>query len=193
MSKNVFNQIYSLSKSDREKIKNQVSSCYWFTGLSGSGKSTLANRLEVRLNKLHKHTYIIDGDNLRIGLNSDLEFSSNDRDENIRRAAEVANLMSDAGLIIIVALICPLARHRELARNIFRNKNFYEIFLSTPIDVCENRDVKGLYKKARSGQVPNFTGISSPYEIPQNPEFNIDTSRMSIDEALDMIISNSQT
>lgn len=145
----------------------------WFTGLSGSGKSTLANALEAVLHGQGKRTYILDGDNIRQGLNKDLGFTDADRVENIRRIAEVAKLMLDAGLIVITAFISPFRREREMARELIGSENFVEIHVSTPLDVCEQRDVKGLYKKARQGLIPNFTGINSPYEEPENPDLTV--------------------
>jgi bifunctional enzyme CysN/CysC len=145
----------------------------WFTGLSGSGKSTLANQLEVELYKQGKHTYLLDGDNIRQGLNKDLGFTDADRIENIRRIAEVAKLMMDAGLIVITAFISPFKREREMARQLIEEENFIEVFVDTPLEICEQRDPKGLYKKAREGKLPNFSGISSPYEAPENPDVTI--------------------
>ena len=158
------------------------------TGLSGSGKSTIANRLEEKLFKLNLHTFILDGDNVRKGLNHDLGFSDVDRVENIRRVGHVARLLLDAGLIVIVAFISPFQAERDLVRQIINTKQFIEVFIDTPLSVAEERDVKGLYAKARSGQIKNFTGIDSPYEIPKNPDLHIKTIDHSVDEAVDKII-----
>jgi len=172
MSTNIQWQSFKLTEADRAKIKDQQPLCLWMTGLSGAGKSTLANALEEKLNSLGKHTYILDGDNLRHGLNQDLGFSMEARNENVRRAAEVARLMVDAGLIVIVGLISPLKAEREHARSLFGKNQFKEIYLSTSLQECEKRDVKGLYQKARSGDLKDFTGIDSPYEAPEAPESN---------------------
>lgn len=170
--------------------KNQKALCLWLTGLSGSGKSTLANAIEQRLNALEKHTYILDGDNLRHGLNSDLNFTRSDRNENVRRTAEVAKLMVDAGLIVIVALISPYKNERSWVRSLFKKDQFYEIYISTDLSECERRDSKGFYKKARAGEIKNFTGISSPYEAPSEPDVSIDTTNKSIESCVDNILKN---
>jgi bifunctional enzyme CysN/CysC len=149
----------------------------WFTGLSGSGKSTIANLVEQELFAMGKHTYILDGDNVRHGLNKDLGFTETDRVENIRRVAEVAKLMVDAGLIVLVTFIAPFRKDREMARSLFQEDEFYEIFIDTPLEEAERRDPKGLYKKARRGEIKNFTGIDSPYERPENPDIHLDTSK----------------
>lgn len=188
MTSIIFWQSFQLSLSDRAKIKNQQPQCLWFTGLSGSGKTTLANALEVKLNQLGKHTYILDGDNLRHGLNQDLGFSLKARKENMRRTAEVAKLMVDAGLIVIVGLISPFKVEREYARSLFGKNLFKEIYLSTSLEVCEKRDVKGLYQKARSGKLKDFTGIDSPYEIPDEPEINLNMGNLTIDQAVEIIV-----
>jgi len=162
--------------------------CLWMTGLSGAGKSTLANALEEKLNSLGKHTYILDGDNLRHGLNQDLGFSMEARNENVRRAAEVARLLVDAGLIVIVGLISPLRTEREHARSLFERNQFKEIYLSTSLQECEKRDVKGLYQKARSGDLKDFTGIDSPYEAPEAPEIELNTENLTVEQAVDVIV-----
>ncbi len=169
---NIYFHETNISRTDRELIKGQKGMIIWLTGLSGSGKSTLANNLEKELHKLKKHTYILDGDNLRLGLNKDLGFGNDDRVENIRRVAEVANLMMDAGLIVITAFISPFRAERLMARTLIGNNNFIEVFVDTPLEICEWRDPKGLYKKARNGELLNMTGINSPYEIPEKPEFH---------------------
>ena len=181
-------QNFKLTETDRAKIKDQTPLCLWMTGLSGSGKSTLANALEVKLNALGRHTYILDGDNLRHGLNADLDFTMEARNENVRRAAEVARLMVDAGLIVIVGLISPLRAEREHARSLFAPNQFKEIYLSTSLAECEKRDVKGLYQKARSGALKDFTGIDSPYEEPEAPEIELNTENLSVDQAVDLIV-----
>ena len=160
----------------------------WFTGLSGSGKSTLANALEHALHQAGKHTYILDGDNIRHGLNKDLGFSDADRVENIRRIAEVARLMADAGLIVITAFISPFQRERAMARELIGSEHFVEVYVSTPLAVCEQRDPKGLYKKARSGALPNMTGISSPYEAPEHPDFIADGANKTIINLVDDLL-----
>jgi bifunctional enzyme CysN/CysC len=160
----------------------------WFTGLSGAGKSTLANEVEKELSAKGMYTMLLDGDNIRLGLNKDLGFSENDRIENIRRIAEVSKLMNDAGLIVLTSFISPYREDRRNAKNIIGVDNFIEIYISTPLDECERRDVKGLYKKARLGQISNFTGISAPYEKPDFPNISVDTSKMNIDEATSFIV-----
>lgn len=161
--------------------------CIWFTGLSGSGKSTLANALECRLNAVSKATFILDGDHVRRGLCRDLGMSAADRSENVRRTGEVAKLMVDAGLIVICAFISPYERDRRTVRSILK-QNFYEIYLDTPLEICEQRDPKGLYKKARSGKLQNFTAISAPYETPRCPDLVIDTAVLQIDESVEQIM-----
>jgi adenylyl-sulfate kinase len=188
MDKHIQFQHFALTQTERAKIKQQTPMCLWMTGLSGAGKSTLANALEQELNKKGKHTYILDGDNLRHGLNSDLGFSEVDRNENVRRVAETAQLMVDAGLIVIVGLISPFKKERNWVRGLFKNNQFKEIYISTSLQECEYRDVKGLYKKARKGEVKNFTGIDSPYEPPENPEIVVDTQNKSIAECIQFII-----
>ena len=178
-----------ITKEVREKQLHQKAATFWFTGLSGSGKSTLANELEIRLTAMGKHTMLLDGDNIRMGLNRDLGFSDEDRTENIRRIAEVAKLMNDAGLIVLTSFISPFRKDRELARSII-GEDFVEIYVSTPLEECENRDVKGLYKKARSGEIPVFTGISSPYEEPEQPEVQIDTTDLSVEQAVTQLLQH---
>jgi bifunctional enzyme CysN/CysC len=160
----------------------------WFTGLSGSGKSTLANALEVALHAQGKRTYLLDGDNVRQGLNKDLGFTHADRVENIRRIAEVAKLMMDAGLNVITAFISPFTQEREMARMLIGSQNFVEVYINTPLAVCEKRDVKGLYKKARSGQLLNMTGISSPYEVPLSPQVILDGANSSVEESVGLLL-----
>jgi len=188
MDKNIKFQHFALTQNERAQIKQQSPMCLWMTGLSGAGKSTLANALEQELNKMGKHTYILDGDNLRHGLNSDLGFSEDDRKENVRRAAEAAQLMVDAGLIVIVGLISPFKQERNWARSLFKEHQFKEIYISTSLQECEQRDVKGLYQKARRGEVKDFTGIDSPYEPPENPDVIIDTQDKSVSECVQFIL-----
>jgi bifunctional enzyme CysN/CysC len=181
-STNIHWQSLEVGKAQRALLKNQTPRCIWFTGLSGSGKSTVANQLEKRLHAEGRHTYMLDGDNIRHGLNRDLGFTDADRVENLRRVAEVAKLMVEAGLIVIVSFISPFRAERRAARDLFAPEEFVEIHVSTPIAECEKRDVKGLYAKARKGELKNFTGIDSPYEAPENPEMVIDTSTKSPEE-----------
>ena len=181
---NIFQQSFDLSRQDRETLKGHSGKVIWFTGLSGSGKSTLANALEQALHQAGKHTYILDGDNIRSGLCSDLGFSDADRVENIRRIAEVARLMMDAGLIVMTAFISPFRAERDMARELIGADNFIEVYVNTPLPVCETRDHKGLYKKARAGLISNMTGINSAYEAPEAPELSIDTSQAHATEAL---------
>lgn len=174
-------QAITVDKVARSIIKGQSARCLWFTGLSGSGKSTIANLVEKRLHALGHHTYLLDGDNVRHGLNKDLGFTDEDRVENIRRVAQVAKLMTDAGLIVLVSFISPFRSERDMARALFAPGEFAEVFVDTPLEICEQRDVKGLYKKARAGKIPNFTGIDSPYEAPLAAEFHLQTSGTSAD------------
>lgn len=177
-----------INRKSRSDLKGQQARILWFTGLSAAGKSTIANIVDIRLHALGKHTYLLDGDNLRLGLNKDLGFSAADRIENIRRVAEVAGLMVDAGLITLVAFISPFRRERAMARSLVDAGEFIEIFVDTPIAVAEARDPKGLYKKARRGELKDFTGIDSPYEPPENPEIRIDTTVLSAEDAAEQIV-----
>ena len=188
MDKNIKFQHFALTQTERVKIKQQAPMCLWMTGLSGAGKSTLANALEQELNRKGKHTYILDGDNLRHGLNSDLGFSVADRNENVRRAAEMAQLIVDAGLIVIVGLISPFKKERDWARSLFKPNQFKEIHISTSLQECEHRDTKGLYEKARRGEIKDFTGIDSPYEAPENPDMMIDTRNKTVEECVHIIL-----
>ena len=188
MDKHIKFQHFALTQTERANIKQQSPICLWMTGLSGAGKSTLANALEQELNKQGKHTYILDGDNLRHGLNSDLGFTEADRNENVRRAAEAAQLMVDAGLIVIVGLISPFKKERDWARSLFQPNQFKEIYISTSLLECEHRDTKGLYEKARRGEVKDFTGIDSPYEPPENPDVIIDTQNKSVSDCVQLIL-----
>ena len=172
----------------RAKQKDQTPKTIWLTGLSGAGKSTLVNALEKRLFAEGKHTMVLDGDNVRMGLNKDLGFKESDRIENIRRIAEVAKLMNDAGLIVLTSFISPYIRDRRLARETIGQENFIEIYVATSLEECEKRDVKGLYQKARKGEIPNFSGISSPYEVPENPEIVIDTTGQAVEESVEYLL-----
>lgn len=188
LDNNIFWHQRSVSKKERIAKYLQRPCVIWLTGLSGSGKSTIANELEKKLFLDGYKTYLLDGDNIRHGLNNDLGFDGSSRKENIRRVAEVAKLFTDAGIIAICAFISPLEEDRLLARDII-GEEFIEVFINTPLDVCEKRDIKGLYKKARNGEIENFTGITSIYEIPLNPEVVVDTNIYSIDESVLMILN----
>jgi bifunctional enzyme CysN/CysC len=187
-AQNVQPQYFELNKEVRAKLNNQKPCVLWFTGLSGSGKSSIANELEKKLHEMGHRTYILDGDNIRLGLNKDLGFADQDRVENIRRVAEVAKLMLDAGLIVITTFISPFRADRDMARSLFKVDEFFEIFVDTPIDVCEQRDPKGLYKKARKGEIKNFTGIGQIYQKPENPEITIKTVNYNLDKIIICIL-----
>lgn len=178
---------YHVSLADREQKNGYRSACLWFTGLSGSGKSTVANTVEQFLYNSGINTYTLDGDNIRKGLNKDLNFSEQGRIENIRRIGEVARLMCDAGLVVLAAFVSPFIKDRQLLRELMQDK-FIEIFVDAPLEVCEQRDVKGLYKKARNGEISNFTGISSPFEVPRHPDVRIHTDQYSIDECAQQVV-----
>lgn len=180
-------QVTDITKELRERQLGQKAATLWFTGLSGSGKSTLANALEIKLTEMGKHTMLLDGDNIRLGLNRDLGFSEEERRENIRRIAEVAKLMNEAGLIVLTAFISPFAEDREMARSIIGD-DFVEIYISTPVEECERRDVKGLYKRARTGELQDFTGISSPYEVPVHPDILLDTSHDTVERSVSCLL-----
>ena len=184
---NIVDHNFNVSKSDREKLHQHKAFLIWFTGLSGSGKSTIANALESKLNNQNVSTYSLDGDNIRLGINKDLTFSPEDRTENIRRIGEIANLFVDAGIVTLASFVSPYSKDREDVRNTVGAKNYIEVFVNTSLNECERRDVKGLYKKAREGEVKNMTGISAPYEIPQNPDLEIDTVKESVEESVDKI------
>jgi len=179
---------HRIGKEDRARQKGQRGAVLWFTGLSGSGKSTIANAVESILYDMGRHTYLLDGDNVRMGLNSDLGFSSRDRVENIRRIGEVSKLFVDAGLIVLTAFISPFAEDREMVRRLLDDGEFVEIFVDTPLNVCEERDPKGLYKKARSGEIREFTGIDSPYEAPENPEIHLKTGSESVESSARRVV-----
>ncbi|PKM14729.1 MAG: adenylyl-sulfate kinase [Gammaproteobacteria bacterium HGW-Gammaproteobacteria-2] len=186
---NVHWQQLDVDRAARARIKGQSPRCAWFTGLSGSGKSTIANAVERQLLAMGYHTYLLDGDNVRHGLNRDLGFTDEDRVENIRRVAEVARLMTDAGLIVLVSFISPFREERQMARELFAPGDFIEAFVDTALEVCEQRDVKGLYRKARAGEIPHFTGISSPYEVPESPELHLQTADASIDTLAQQVVA----
>ncbi len=188
-AQNVHWQALDISKSARAEMNGQQPCVVWFTGLSGAGKSTIANLLEKRLHAMGRHTYLLDGDNVRHGLNKDLGFTDADRVENIRRVAEVSRLMVDAGLVVLVSFISPFRAERRMARELVETGEFFEVFVDAPLAVAEGRDPKGLYKKARSGDLKNFTGIDSPYEEPESPEVRVDTTRLSPERAVEIILS----
>ncbi|HTX48845.1 MAG TPA: adenylyl-sulfate kinase, partial [Caulobacteraceae bacterium] len=187
-AQNIHWQALDVTKESRASAKGQTPAVLWFTGLSGAGKSTIANLVEKKLHAMGRHTYILDGDNVRHGLNRDLGFTDADRVENIRRVAEVAKLMADAGLIVLVSFISPFRSERRLARDLMPEGEFIEVFVDTPLAVAEARDVKGLYKKARAGELKHFTGIDSPYEAPEHPEIRVDTTRLTPAEAAELIV-----
>ncbi len=189
-AQNVHWQALDVTRQAHARLKHQTPQVLWFTGLSGSGKSTIANLVEKKLHALGKHTFLLDGDNVRHGLNKDLGFTEADRIENIRRVGEVARLMTDAGLIVLTAFISPFRAEREMVRNLLPEGEFLEIFIDTPLDVAESRDVKGLYRKARAGELKNFTGIDSPYERPEAPEIHIDTTRLSPEQAAELVVDH---
>ena len=188
-SKNIVWHDHHVTKEDRAVLKGQKPCILWFTGLSGSGKSTVANAVESKLLALAKHTYLLDGDNVRMGLNKGLTFSDEDRVENIRRIGEVSKLFVDAGTIVLTAFISPFQKERDVVRALAGEGEFIEVFIDTPLAVCESRDPKGLYQKARKGEIPNFTGISSPYEAPKKPEIHVKTENLGIDESAEQIVA----
>lgn len=181
-------QNYKLSKAQRQKLNNHNSFLLWFTGLSGSGKSTLADAVEVALHNKGISTYILDGDNIRRGINKNLGFSKEDRSENIRRIAEISNLFVDAGIVVLGAFVSPYKEDRNFLMNTVGKENFVEVFVNTSLAECERRDVKGLYKKARKGEIKNMTGISDPYEKPENPDIEIITDHKSIEDCVKIIL-----
>ncbi|WP_298901102.1 adenylyl-sulfate kinase [uncultured Psychroserpens sp.] len=188
MSKHIIPHSYQVSKNDRIAANKHGSFLIWFTGLSGSGKSTIANLVEKKLFENGVKTYALDGDNIRKGINKDLSFSPEDRKENIRRIAEIANLMIDAGLVVLAAFVSPYKKDRENIRTIVKDVNFVEVYINTSIEECERRDVKGLYKKARAGEIKNMTGISAPYEAPETPDIEIKTEDESIEDSVKRIV-----
>lgn len=189
MKENVIQYNFSITQKQRSKIKNQKPVLIWFTGLSGSGKSTIADALDKMLFEKGYHTYLLDGDNVRKGLNKNLSFSPEDRSENIRRIAEAAYLMLDAGLVVLASFISPYREDRENVKRIVGYENFIEVFVNTPIEECERRDTKGLYAKARAGEIKNFTGVNAPYEIPKAADIEIDTTMTSVEESVSLILT----
>jgi len=187
------NYIYPIntkvSKDQRELLLNQRATLVWFTGLSGSGKSTLAVQLEAQLHAHGFKTYLLDGDNIRTGLNSDLEFTEEGRIENIRRIGEVSKLLLDAGMVVLSAFISPFKADRDKVKGLVGAENYVEVFVDAPMELCEQRDVKGLYKKARAGEVKNFTGIHARYEVPENPDITIPTGSLSVDESVEKLMN----
>ncbi len=188
MNPYIIRQEFKLSKKDRQTIKKHSSFLIWFTGLSGSGKSTLSNAVEQRLFEMGVHTYPLDGDNIRDGINKNLSFSPDDREENNRRVGEIAKLFIDAGIVTLGSFISPYKKSREEIRDIVGAENFIEVFLNTSLEECERRDVKGLYEKARNGEIPSFTGISSPYEAPERPDIEIKTEELTVEEAAEQVL-----
>ncbi len=187
MAENILWHDHKITRAERSVNKNQKPCLLWFTGLSGSGKSTIANALDVALHNRGYHTFLLDGDNVRHGLCEDLGFSDEDRVENIRRIGEVSKLFADAGLIVLSAFISPFTSDRRLVRKLFPAGEFIEVFMDTPLVTCEGRDPKGLYQKARSGQIKRFTGIDSPYEVPSHPEVSLDTSSLSVEDCVETL------
>ena len=179
----------TIKNRDRNQLLNQKPFVLWFTGLSASGKSTLANIVEQKMYKIDYKTYLLDGDNVRHGLNKDLGFDENSRVENIRRIGEVSKLFLDSGIIVLTAFISPFKSDRQLVRELFQNNQFLEVFIDSSLETCENRDPKGMYKKARNGEIKNFTGIDSPYEPPENPEIHVINNSITLDEASNQIIN----
>ncbi len=188
MSENTVRHHYKITKADREQLRGHRACLLWFTGLSGSGKSTLANLVEVELHKQGLSTFSLDGDNIRQGINKDLSFAPEDRTENIRRIAEIGNLMVDAGVVTLAAFVSPYRKDRENIKAIVGVENFIEIYVNTSLEECERRDVKGLYKKARAGEIKNMTGISAPYEAPLHPDLEIKTDHEPIETSVQAIL-----
>lgn len=193
MNKNVIQQDYNVSVEHRRKQNKHNSLLIWFTGLSGSGKSTLANQVEVALHEQGLRTYVLDGDNIRRGLNTDLDFTPEGRKENLRRIAEAAKLFIDAGVVTLAAFISPLQKDREKIKQIVGKENFIEIYVKASVEACEKRDVKGLYQKARNGEIKNFTGISAPYEEPENPDVIVNSEKETIAESIQIIMDQIKT
>jgi adenylylsulfate kinase len=180
---------HSVARADREKIKGQKGVVIWFTGLSACGKSTIANTVDHMLNQMGRHTYLLDGDNIRMGLNKNLKFSAEDRAENIRRIGEVAKLFGDAGIITLTAFISPYKKDRDAVRALLKEGEFIEVYVNASLETCEKRDPKGLYKKARAGEIKGFTGIDDPYEAPEKPELVLDSNTKGIDELANEVVS----
>jgi adenylylsulfate kinase len=180
---------HSVARADREKIKGQKGVVIWFTGLSACGKSTIANTVDHLLNQMGRHTYLLDGDNIRMGLNKNLKFSAEDRAENIRRIGEVAKLFADAGIITLTAFISPYKKDRDAVRGLLKDGEFIEVYVNASLETCEKRDPKGLYKKARAGEIKGFTGIDDPYEAPEKPELVLDSNTKGIDELANAVVA----
>lgn len=189
MANNIIKHNYAITRQQREEVNKHQSFVLWFTGLSGSGKSTIANEVEKELFQKGYLTYALDGDNIRNGINNDLGFTPEDRKENLRRIAEVAKLFVDAGIITLAAFISPTHKDRMGIKNIIGKENFYEIYIDTPLEICEQRDPKGLYKKARLGEIKNFTGIDAPYEPPENPDLHIKTADTPLESCVKKVIT----
>lgn len=189
MKDNIIPHTYQVTVDDRRRLNGHNSFLIWFTGLSGSGKSTIANAVEQELHKKGVKTYTLDGDNIRSGINKDLTFAPEDRTENIRRIAEVANLFVDAGIVVLAAFVSPYKKDRDNIKQIVKAENFVEIYVNTSVEECERRDVKGLYKKARAGEIKNMTGISAPYEAPETPDVEIKTELETVDDAVEKILN----
>lgn len=188
MEENIIPQDFIITQAQRSIVNGHKPLLIWFTGLSGSGKSTLANAMEKALFEKNIHTYLLDGDNVRQGLNNNLSFTPEDRTENIRRIAEVAKLMLDAGLVVLASFVSPYREDRENVKRIVGYANTVEVFVNTPVEECERRDVKGLYAKARAGEIQNFTGVNAPYEIPMAPDIEFDTTNISVKDAVTFIL-----
>ncbi|BBN83136.1 adenylyl-sulfate kinase [Pseudoalteromonas sp. A25] len=193
MDENIVWHNYAVDKVQRSEQKRHKPCVLWFTGYSGSGKSTVAGALESALHQQGVHTYLLDGDNVRHGLCKDLGFSDEDRVENIRRVGELSKLMADAGLVVLTAFISPFQAERDMVRSLLDDGEFIEVFLDTPLDVCEQRDPKGLYKKARAGEIKHFTGIDSDYQVPVNPEVILDTSKNSLSDSVEQLVAYLKT
>ncbi len=187
MKENIIRQNYEVSQLERNQANKHRSFLIWFTGLSGSGKSTIANALEHKLHQEGIKTYVLDGDNIRLGINKDLSFSAEDRSENMRRIAEIAKLFIDAGVVVMGAFVSPYKKDRKSIEYVVGNNNFVEVFVNTSLEACELRDVKGLYAKARKGEIKDFTGINAPYEAPEKPDIEVVTDNMTVREAVDII------
>lgn len=189
MKENIIPHNYQVDKTIRNKLNKHQSFLIWFTGLSGSGKSTIANALESRLFEKKIKTYTLDGDNIRKGINNDLSFSPEDRTENIRRIAEISKLFVDAGIVVLAAFVSPYRKDRNAVKNIVGKNNFVEVYINTSVEECEKRDVKGLYKKARLGEIKDFTGINAPYESPESPDIEINTEQLTVEQSVTKIMN----
>lgn len=188
MQENIVPHSFGVDRAQREKLNGHRGFLMWFTGLSGSGKSTIANAVETALHEQGIHTYTLDGDNIRNGINADLSFSPEDRSENIRRIAQIAALFVDSGQVVLAAFVSPYKKDREMVKSVVKDINFVEVFVDTPVEECERRDVKGLYAKARAGLIKDFTGVNAPYEAPENPDIRIDTTKTTVQEATAIVL-----